>query len=326
MSNIHNIDLNLIRVFDALLEEQNTTRAGERLGLSQSAVSHALAKLRRALGDELFIRGPQGMHPTPRAMELAEPLRSALNQITTALSEPRFDPATSDMAFVIATSDFYIRGLFARVVARIQQEAPYIRLWLRQFNDLNLVEELDRGALHLAIGRFGRVPSRFRREPLEMVEMVWIMSQDHPAAGQPLSLETLGRYPHVDIMLSGQASQEAGIMQDREGLERSFVTSNPAELDRLLREAGMTRRIGATVPLISAVPPIIAQTNMVGLVPKALAEATGESLGLVWSAGPLPLPPVQIEILSHNTYGAHPSVVWLRELLRDMTQDGTGQI
>lgn len=312
------MDLNLIRVFDALLEEQNTTRAGERLGLSQSAVSHALAKLRRVLGDELFIRGPQGMHPTPRAMELAEPLRAALDQIDAALSEPRFDPATSNATFVIAGTDFYIAGLLARLTARIGRDAPGVHLWLRQMNDLNLVDQLDRGMLHLALGRFGRVPSRFRREPLESLQMVWIMRHDHPAAGRPLTLEVLGRYPHVDVMLSGQASTEAGAMQEQEGLERTFVTSDPAALDRLLRDAGMVRRIGATVPLITAVPPIIAATDMIALVPASLADQTPGGLRLASAPGPLPLPPTRIEMLSHNRYGAHPSVVWLRDVLRDL--------
>lgn len=330
MNNIHGMDLNLIRVFDALLDEQNTTRAGERLGLSQSAVSHALTRLRRVLGDELFIRGPQGMHPTPRAMELAEPLRAALNQIDTALSAPRFDPATSEATFVIASSDFYISGLLARLVARIQHIAPHVRLWLRQFNDLNLVDELDRGTLHLAIGRFGRVPSRFRRETVELVQMVWIMRAGHPATGRPLTPEALARHAHVDIILSGQATLEAGIMQDQEGLERTFVTSNPAELDRLLREAGLSRRIGATVPLITAVPPIIAATDMIALVPAALAQSAGRDLGIVSAPGPFPLAPTLIEMLSHNRYGKHPSVEWLRGVLRDLAGDagatGTGDI
>lgn len=318
MNTIHNIDLNLIRIFDALLEEQNTTRAGERLGLSQSAVSHALAKLRRALGDELFIRGPQGMHPTPRAMELAEPLRAALDQINTALSQPRFDPATSNATFVIAASDYYIAGLLARLTARVSVEAPNVRLWLRQMNDLNLVDQLDRGMLHVAIGRFGRVPSRFRRDPLETLQMVWIMRHDHPAAGQPLTLEMLGRYAHVDVMLSGPTATEAGAMQDQEGLERTFVTSNPAALDRQLREAGMTRRIGATVPLITAVPPIIAATDMIAHVPASLADPAQGGVRLASALGPIPQPPTPIEMLSHHRYGAHPSVVWLRRVLHDL--------
>lgn len=324
MNNIHATDLNLIRVFDALLEERSVTRAGERLGLSQSAVSHALAKLRLLLNDELFVRGPQGMHPTPRAMELAHPLRAALAQISDALAAPRFDPATSAMTFVVATSDYYIAGLFPRIMARIRHEAPQIRLWLRMFNDLNLVEELDRGTLHLVVGAFGRIPSRFRREPLNPVDMVWIMRRDHPAAAQPLTLEVLGRWPHVDILLSGRASAEPAAMQDQEGLERSFVTSDPTHLDALLREAGLTRQVGATVPLILAAPPLVAVTDMIALVPRSIAEAYRETYGLALFDSPYPRVPTQIDMLSHNTYGAHPAVAWLRGMLHQAGREGSG--
>lgn len=318
MNNIHMADLNLIRVFDALMEERSVTRAGDRLGLSQSAVSHALAKLRLLLSDELFVRGPDGMHPTPRAMELADPLRSALAQISTALSAPRFDPATSDMTFVVATSDYYIGALFPRVIARIRREAPQIRLWLRMFNDINLVEELDRGTLHLVVGAFGRIPARFRRETLAPVEMVWIMRRDHPAAGSPLTLETLGHWPHVDILLSGRATPEAPGMQDQEGLERSFVTSNPTHLEALLREAGLTRQVGATVPLILAVPPLVAASDMVAMVPREVAETHRDSYGLAIFDSPYARPPTQIDMLSHNSHGAHPAVLWLRRILDEV--------
>ena len=323
MNNIHAADLNLIRVFDALLEERSVTRAGQRLGLSQSAVSHALAKLRLMLSDELFVRGPQGMHPTPRAMELAHPLRAALVQISTALAAPRFDPATAEMTFVVATSDYYIGGLFPRVMARIRHEAPQIRLWLRMFNDLNLVEELDRGTLHLVVGSFGRIPSRFRREPLSPVEMVWIMRRGHPAAKGPLTLETLGRWPHVDTLLSGRASAEPTAMQDQEGLERSFVTSDPTHLDALLREAGLTRQVGATVPLILAAPPLVAATDMIALVPRSIAETYGDIYDLALFDSPYPRVPTQIDMLSHNTYGAHPAVAWLRGVLHQLVWDGS---
>ena len=321
MNNIHTADLNLIRVFDALMEERSVTRAGDRLGLSQSAISHALAKLRLLVGDELFVRGPRGMHPTPRAMELALPLRAALAEISTALSAPRFDPGTSDMTFVVATSDFFIGGLFPQVMARIRHEAPQVRLWLRMFNDLNLVEELDRGTLHLVVGAFGRIPGRYRRELLAPVEMVWIMRRDHPAASAALTLETLGRYPHVDILLSGRAVPEAAAMQDQEGLERAFVTSDPTQLEALLREAGLTRQVGATVPLILAAPPLVAATDMIALVPRGVAETYRETHDLALFDSPVPRPPTQIDMLSHNTYGAHPAVAWLRAMLLQVVDE-----
>ena len=260
------------------------------------------------------------MRPTPRAMELAHPLRAALVQIETALAAPRFDRATAEMTFVVATSDYYIGGLFPKVMARIQREAPHIRLWLRMFNDLNLVEELDRGTLHLVVGAFGRSPGRFRREPLVLVEMVWIMRRGHPAVSGPLTLEVLGRWPHVDILLSGRATREPAAMQDQEGLERSFVTSDPAYLDALLREAGLTRQVGATVPLILAAPPLVAATDMIAMVPRSVAETYRETHDLALFAPPYARPPTRIDMLSHNTYGAHPAVAWLRGMLHQVVE------
>ena len=295
--------------------------AGERLNLTQSAVSHSLGKLRQILSDELFVRGPHGMHPTPRAEELSQPLRIALSDISAALAPVRFEPDTADMNFVVATSDFYISTLFPAVMKRLENEAPAVRIWLRLFNDLNLVEELDRGTLHLVVGSFGRIPSRFRRESLVSVDNVWIMRQGHPAAARPLTIETLGHYPHIDVLLSGRAAMEAAGMQEREGLERAFVTSNPPFLDGLLREVGLSRQIGATVPLILAVPSLVAATDMIALLPRSVAQTYQETYGLVMHEAPYPLPPTQIDMLSHNTFGGHPAVAWLRSVLSEAIVD-----
>ena len=136
MSNIHNLDLNLIRVFTAVYDERGVTKASERLNITQSAVSHALAKLREALNDELFVRGPAGMNPTPRAEELARSFQAGLHHIDSALSETRFDPSTADMEFVISTSDYMASVVFPDLVRRMEKEAPNVRLWLRPINDV----------------------------------------------------------------------------------------------------------------------------------------------------------------------------------------------
>lgn len=332
MNTIHNIDLNLIRVLDALMDERSVTKAGQRLGLSQSAISHSLAKLRQLLSDELFVRGPDGMHPTPRAEELATPLRAALTQINATLTGPTFDPLTAEASYVVATSDFYVGTLFPAVLRRIERQAPGVRLWLRAFNDLNLVEELDRGTLHLVLGAFGRIPGRFRRERLTAVDSVWIMRQGHPAAAAgEMTLETLARYPHVDILLSGRAGLAASDMQEHEGLERAYVTSNPQYLEGLLIEHGLTRKIGATVSLILAVPPLVAATDMIALVPRPVALQYRDAYRLAIFEAPYALPATQIDLLSHRTFGEHPSVAWLRSMLIDLLKgddqaDPTGRM
>jgi len=316
MSILHKLDLNLIRVFDAVMEERGASRAAARLGLTQSAVSHSLTKLRRILDDELFVRGPGRMHPTPRAEELAQPIKSALRQIEAAFHGPVFEPGSSETRFVIATSDYVIGALMPPVLSKLGRIGPGLRFWLRPFNDLNLVEELDRGTLHLVIGAFGRVPSRLVMEPLFTGPNVWVMRRGHPAATGTFGVEELAEFPHLDILIAGQGAMTAGGTIDQEGLERAYVSSNPLQLEALMAERGLTRKVGAVVSHILTVPPIIAATDMIAFVPKQLAE---QNPGLEFRDPPYPSPALQISMLSHRTMGAHPSVAWLRqELVREL--------
>lgn len=312
MSDIHTLDLNLIRVFDAVMQERGVSRAAARLGLTQSAVSHALNKLRHHQGDALFVRGPHEMHPTPRATELAGPFRSALDGIEAAVRGPGFDPATSDARFVIATSDYVIGALMPSFIRHLRQSAPGISLWLRPFNDLNLVEELDRGTLHLVIGVFGRAPSRFVMQPLASGPNAWLMRRGHPATLGQFDLAALARYPHLDIRIGGSGALTAAGSFDQEGLERAHISSNPLHMDSLLLNAGLRRTVGATISHILAVPALIAATDMIAFAPRHLAELHAE---LDFREPPYPVPPLQISMLSHRTMGAHPSVSWLRSAL-----------
>lgn len=322
MSGIHNLDLNLIRVFDAVMEERGASRAAVRLGLTQSAVSHALNKLRRLLGDELFVRGPARMHPTPRAEELAGPIRAALHQIEAAFQGSDFDPGTAETRFVIATSDYVTGTMLPALVRHLEREAPGVALWIRPFNDLNLVEELDRGTLHLVIGAFGRAPARFVLEPLTAGPNVWVMRAGHPATRGPFLIESLAQYPHLDILIAGRGAMTAGGTIDQEGLERAYVSSNPLQLEGLLSERGLTRTAGATVSHILAVPPLVAATDLIAFVPRQLALQFRDQ-GLVFREPPYESPPLRMAMLSHRTMGAHPSVAWLRAQIMAVLHEDT---
>src|SRR5215470_4171142 len=156
----HTLDLNLLRVFDALIEERSVTRAGERLGLSQSAISHALNRLRYILNDELFVRVSDGMRPTPRAADIAPRLREGLLQLQLALAPAEFVPARTDRRFTITCGEYIGTVLLA-------------------------------GRVDLAIGSFRQVPAPFACEPLFQETRVWVLSADHPAAAGELTLERL---------------------------------------------------------------------------------------------------------------------------------------
>lgn len=315
MRDVHNLDLNLVRIFNAVLDERGVTRAAERLHLTQSAVSHALARLREIIGDELFIRGPDGMHPTPRAAELAQSFKPALVQIEAALSEPVFNPATSEIEFSISTSDYITATIVPDLMSRMRKAAPNARCRVRALSEMNITEELDRGTIHVAIGVFGKTPSRFVSEPLFSDQSVWLMRRDHPAARGAFGLRELSLYPQIDILISDQIQAGAGATIDQGGLERAYITSNPRHIEALLGAEGLVRKVGATVSHILAVPSLVAATDMLAFTPLQFAKRAAKALDLTWREPPYQAPAFQISMLSHRTMGAHPSVQWLRNEL-----------
>src|SRR6267142_3632497 len=146
------LDLNLLVVFDAIMRERSVTRAGQRLGLSQPAMSHALTRLRHMLKDELFVRSPNGMMPTPRAEELAAPIRMALDGLQQSLEPVQFDPAKAATTFRIAVDNYAAIVLVAPIAAHVAKIAPAVTLEFRPSGTLNIPELLDRSELHLALG------------------------------------------------------------------------------------------------------------------------------------------------------------------------------
>src|SRR6266853_1268777 len=162
MRSVHfnSLDLNLLRVFDALIEERSVTRAGERLGLTQSAISHALNRLRFMLNDDLFVRVADGMRPTPRASEIAPRLREGLLQLQLALAPAEFVPEHTNRRFTIACGEYVGAVLVPGFVARLRAEAPKAELRIRP-NNLGVADALLAGRVDLAIGSFRRVPEWF---------------------------------------------------------------------------------------------------------------------------------------------------------------------
>src|SRR6202158_2708145 len=149
------IDLNLLVVFDAIMMERSATRAGPRRGLSQPAMSHALTRLRHMLKDELFVRSPNGMMPTPRAEELATPVRIALEGLQQSLEPVQFEPSAATRTFHIAVDNYAAIVLVAPIAARIAKIAPGVTLDFRPSGTLDVLQLLDRSELDLAIGPFG---------------------------------------------------------------------------------------------------------------------------------------------------------------------------
>jgi DNA-binding transcriptional LysR family regulator len=312
------LDLNLLRVFDALLEERNVTRAGARLHLTQSAISHALNRLRGLLGDELFVRGAEGMQPTARAAEIGPRLSQALHHMQLALAPAAFDPKTTDRCFTVGATDYFSALLLPEIMARLRVEAPHAELRVRAIDDIDIVEELDSGRMDLVTGAYGRAPERFAREPLYRDEMVWVLRADHPAAGQPFTLDLIARLPHLSIALAGNVSEAIDGFVTRHGLERRVIACNRGGVDKMLAERGLSRRNHVTVPHFLAVPRILVHSDLIALMPRRLAARFTKVYPLTLIAPPHDCASFDVTVLWHGRLGARAEVTWFRALLREV--------
>jgi DNA-binding transcriptional LysR family regulator len=286
-------DLNLLVVFDGLMQERSVTRAGTRLGMSQPALSHALNRLRYLLKDQLFVRTPGGMVPTPRAEQLARPLRQALADMQHALEPEAFVPAKASRRFSIAINNYAAIVLAPPLVSAVIAAAPYVQLDLRPSGTIDVLDRLDHGDLDIAIGTFDRTGERFASAGLLEDEFVAVMRPGHPAARQRLTLSTFGALGHVDISSSGD--------------DTGFI-------DRSLATRGAKRQIALRLPYLAA-GPVLAKLDLVATLSRRVAEALVRGTPLELRALPFASPPVRISLLWHRRLDGSPAHRWLRELL-----------
>src|SRR5262249_47428367 len=188
--NLASIDLNLLVAFEALLAERNVSRAAQRVGLAQPSMSHALTRLRVLFGDELFVRTPREMKPTPRALDLAAPIADALEQVRRAF-EPTstFDPRASDRRFRVAGSQYVDFVLGVLLVPMLMRAAPRACFEALHKDETEAIQLLDTGVIDLAIGRFTDAPKRLRAAPLYEERWVCIARRDHPGLRDGLTLD-----------------------------------------------------------------------------------------------------------------------------------------
>lgn len=298
------LDLNLLRVFDALHELRSVTRAAARLGLTQSAISHALGRLRNAVGDPLFHRGPGGLQPTARAQEMAPGVREGLAQLRGALAPSLFDPATAERTFTLCTGSYFSLLLSPRLVARVRAEAPLVTLNFMN-PSLELLAALDDGTVDVVLGSFDRVPARLLSEPLFQDRFVWIAARDNPILNAPDVLQRIVQAPRVEIIvgrppglgpfaMTGGLEWRVGVEGDSPGSRRVTV-SDAVAAARLVAETDLVARIPRQFALRAAAPGRIAVVE---------DPADGEMLGL--------------GMVSHRRVGSDAGVTWLRALIHDL--------
>jgi DNA-binding transcriptional LysR family regulator len=292
------IDLNLLVIFDAVMRERSVTRAGRRMGLSQPAMSHALARLRHILKDDLFIRSPKGMVPTPRAEQLALPVRTALDGLQHSLEPTQFDPGTAARTFQVAVDNYAAVVLVGPLAARITKIAPAVSLDFRPSGTLDILDLLDRVELDLAIGPFAEQGERFSRRPLLREEFVAVLRKNHPAANaRELSIEKFAALPHLEI---------------------SSVRHATDFIDDALARRKLTRRIALRAPFLSAVRILVA-SDMVSVFPRRIAEELARYRPLVirplWNSSPI----IETTMIWARRNDNQPAHRWLRDTIDIVT-------
>lgn len=298
--NVADLDLNLLRVFDAVLRERSVTAAARRLGLTQPAVSNALARLRAQFEDALFVRTPSGMDATPFARELAEPVRQALALLESALAHgPGFDPATATRAFRFYMSDLGQIEFLPPLVERAQRVAPGVRLEAVALEVEDIGDALATGGLDLAVGFLPGLGPPVRRQPLFRDPYVCLMRAGHPAARARLTKKAFLEASHALVSYKG------GHRVIEEALER----------------AGLARRIALRVPHFTVVPMVLERSDLILTLPSRIARAYGRGGRFRALPPPVTIPPADVGAHWHERFERDPGNRWLRGIIRDLFRD-----
>jgi DNA-binding transcriptional LysR family regulator len=309
------LDLNLLRVFDALIEERSVTRAAARLNITPSAVSHALSRLRILFQDQLFVRGASGMQATPRAAEIGPRLREGLHQLEMALAPLAFDPASSTRIFTVACSGYIGAVLLPELMRRMQSDAPGTRLVVRSL-ETGVVAALEAGQVDLMIGGFGSVPERFETMPLFSDRAVWLLGRDYLHPRESLSPDRVARLPRLVGGAGGAATVEGMVVEN--GLERRVSLDEHSGVVGVPIGNRAGDPILATIPYSSVAPLIVKHNDMAALLPRRLASVFAGLFDLDMAEPQPGLPAMEIAALWHREHGIHPALSWFRGLVAEI--------
>ncbi|MCF6219477.1 MAG: LysR family transcriptional regulator [Robiginitomaculum sp.] len=305
MTNLNAFDLNLLRVLDALLQERSTVKAGKRVGLSQPAVSAALSRLRLSLGDELFFRSGKAFEPTQFALSLEIPLRNLLAQMEELISgSDAFDPAVSDARLCISGADYFAELLMPVLTERLQATAPSMRTHLVNLVPGEPFKALTLYDVDLVLNPEMDLPGWAEHQRVLKSEFCVIARSGHPrladAGVKPGSVIPIDLFCDINHVLFST-----------DGKRR-------AQGDVALKRVGRERRVMMTLPVFSGVYRVIAGSDMIALLPSALARHVAPSIGLDIFLPPVNVPSVQIVMAWHRRMNADPAHKWLRQQIAEI--------
>lgn len=297
--NLQSIDLNLLLAFEALMVERNVTRAAARVGLSQPAMSNALARLRRTFDDPLLVRTPTGMSPTPAAEALIGPVRTALSGLRSAIEDDRaFDPGASERTFHILTNDYIETVLLAQMLGIVNRLAPGVTL--KTHRPARLFQAPAASAMadsyDMSIGFFPDVvalDTSLRSEVVREENSVCIAADTHPSIRGTLSLKQYATAGHVAVF---------------------YKSEGPGFIDALFQQRGLERKTVAFASNFLSVPFIVASSDLIATVPETLARRFSKQLKLQVFALPIAIPVFRWTMLWHEHIQADPAHTWLRRI------------
>ena len=297
---LSSIDMNLLVILRALLSERHVTRAAARVGLSQSATSHALSRLRELFQDPLLVRSGRSLTLTPRAARLLPALERGLGDLASAVAdEPDFDPSTVRRTFTIGMVDYLQALIMGPLLRQLAARAPGIDLTVVVFPGLAGLAES--GAIDLAITVFGTETRGLLHETLFSEGFVCMMRRDHPERKQPMTLEKYLAQRHVVVAPSG----------------------TPGSLvDSVLAEQGYERRIALRVTNFLIAPVVVCQTDFINTMPARLARQLAKTYPLRLFAPPFDLPEFDYGMFWHPRVEHDPAQRWLREFVAAVSRGG----
>jgi DNA-binding transcriptional LysR family regulator len=295
------VDLNLLKLFEALVRERSVTLAGLRLGLSQPAASRALGRLRRMLGDPLVVRGKLGLELTPRGEALAGPVARLLDDVRGIVAPAVFDPASARGRITIAAHDHLSLTVLAGLIDRFERHAPALSLHVAPPAGDN-VRLVEHGAADLALGIFEALPGSLHRRGLYTDSLVCVLRSGHPAVADGLSLVRYVGLRHISVTISG-------------------LGENPVDL--ALSTLGLTRHVALRVPHFLAAAMLVADSDMILTLPGRLAHLLAKRLPLALLDLPLQLAPLSPAMIWHERFHGDPAHVWVRQQLVDVVASFT---
>ena len=314
--NFRTLDLNLLRVFDEVMAEGSLTRAARNLSLTQPAVSNALRRLRETLGDELVQRSGQGMAPTPRARAIWPAVREALAQLQSSLIPNEFVPAEANTSFVLAMSDASAAELIPGLTETLEKQAPRVTLRVVPLTTRDPRSLLDEEACDLAVGYFPSMladltarkqsgePQPFFHQRLFTGEYVCVMRKDHPLAQGTLTIDAFCAARHMLVSFSGRPF--------------GFV-------DEALATLGRERFVVLTVNQFFTAARVVANANLLTVLPLHFLKVTGFADQLVFRPLPFEVSPVLVDAVWHRRSQQRSSHVWLREVVQRATSSAFQQ-